>query len=688
MPKLTINGIEVDVEKGTSVLQACEQLGLEIPRFCFHDRLSVPANCRMCLVEMAGAPKPIASCAMAASDGMVISTNSDRVVKARKGVMELMLANHPLDCPICDQGGECDLQDQAVGYGYDRGRYHEEKRAVQDKYLGPLVKTVMTRCIHCTRCVRFCDEIAGVPAMGEIGRGEHTEIGNFIQNAIGSELSGNLVDVCPVGALTSKPYAFHARPWELRKTQSVDVMDAVGSNIRIDVRGGEVLRIQPRLHEGINEEWLADKSRYAIDGLTKNRLDRPYIRKNGKLVAVDWQQALDAAWSMIADAGSNLAAIAGDQADAETMFLLRELLAGQGSDRLECRQDGAIFDVQHPAGWLLNMGIAGLERADAVLIVGSNPRWEAPILNARLRKAFLRNNTEIAVIGPPLDLTYPYEHLGNGLSALDTLSRARSGFAKTLKNAKNPVLLVGAGAFTRCDGLAVHAALYQFAQQMGIIRDGWNGYGMIHHAASRVGALALGYGRAYAETGIDGLMARTRDGNVKTLYLLEADEIDPSAIGQDCRVIYQGHHGSPLAARADIILPGAAYTEKTAIYVNLEGRMQTTRQSVFPPGEAREDWKIIRALSACGDKPLMFDDIGTIRRALAQAHPIFGQLDQPFAAKPEPFGLAGAISDDDLSPVISNYYQSCAISRASQTMQQCVNQILQVSQDKRTGTNG
>jgi len=688
MPKLTINGTEIEVEKGTSVLQACEQLGLEIPRFCFHDRLSVPANCRMCLVEMAGAPKPIASCAMAAADGMNITTNSERIIKARKGVMELMLANHPLDCPICDQGGECDLQDQAVGYGYDRGRYHEEKRAVQDKYLGPLVQTVMTRCIHCTRCVRFCDEIAGVPAMGEIGRGEHTEIGNYIQNAIASELSGNLVDVCPVGALTAKPYAFHARPWEMRKTQSIDVLDAVGTNIRIDARGGEVLRILPRLHEDVNEEWLADKSRYALDGLTKNRLDKPYIRRHGKLEATDWDSALAVAAKGLAGAGADAAALAGDQADVETLFLVQELLARQGAHKLECRQDGAVFDVNHPAGWLLNPGIAALESADAVLIVASNPRIEAPLLNARLRKAWLRNKAEIAIIGPEADLTYPCQHLGNSPDVLESLARARSGFAKTLKNAQRPVMLVGMGAFMRADGLAIHASLLNFARQMSVVRDDWNGFGMIHQAAARVGALALGYGRAFARQGLGELLAQTRNGQIKALYLVEADEIDPAAIGQDCFVIYQGHHGSALAARADVILPGAAYTEKTALYVNLEGRVQTTRQAVFPPGDAREDWKIVRALSAAMGAALPYDLQAQIRAALADIHPIFARLDQSFMAPMADFGIVGAVSLDPFQPTIDNYYQTCAISRASPTMQKCVDEILNASSGKRTGTHG
>jgi NADH-quinone oxidoreductase subunit G len=688
MPKLTINGTEVEVEKGTSVLQACEQLGLEIPRFCFHDRLSVPANCRMCLVEMVGAPKPIASCAMSAADGMQITTNSDRIVNARKGVMEMLLVNHPLDCPICDQGGECDLQDQAVGYGYDRGRYNEQKRAVTDKYLGPLVKTVMTRCIHCTRCVRFSDEIAGVPEMGEIGRGEHTEIGNYIENAIHSELSGNLVDVCPVGALTSKPYAFHARPWELRKTQSIDVLDAVGANIRVDARGGEVMRILPRLHEGVNEEWLGDRSRYALDGLTRNRLDRPYVRQNGKLVAADWNSALAAAHNALVQAGVKAAAVAGDQADSETLFLVKEFLASIGSTAVECRQDGALFDVSQPTGWLFNPTIAGIEKADVVLIVASNPRWEATLLNARIRKAWMNGHVEIAVIGPKLDLTYPYEYLGEGPEALDTLMRARSGFAKKLKSAQRPMILVGMGAFCRADGLALHGKLSDFSYQSNVIRDDWNGFGVIHTAANRVGALALGYGQHFADDGIAGLLAQTRNGGIKTLYLVEADEINPDQIGKDCFVIYQGHHGGKMAARADVILPGSAYTEKTAFYVNLEGRVQSTRQAVFPPGEAREDWKIVRALSGIGNQPLPYDQLVQIRRKLAEINPFFARIDAPYAAPAAKFGGEGSVSSDSFVSPITNYYQSCAITRSSPTMAQCVEEILTTTPTKRTGTNG
>ncbi|WP_040849824.1 NADH-quinone oxidoreductase subunit NuoG, partial [Nitrospirillum viridazoti] len=440
MPKLTIDGIELEVAPGTSVLQACEQLGIEVPRFCYHEKLSVPANCRMCLVEMEKAPKPIASCAMPCGEGMVIKTDTDTVHKARKGVMEFLLINHPLDCPICDQGGECDLQDQAVGYGFDRGRYGEEKRAVKDKNLGPLIKTIMTRCIHCTRCIRFSDEIAGVSVMGATGRGEHMEIGTYVEAAVSSELSGNLVDVCPVGALTSKPYAFTARPWELRKTESVDVLDAIGSNIRIDTRGGEVLRILPRLNEAVNEEWISDKTRYAHDGLKRQRLDRPYIRENGKLRAASWEEALALTASKLKGAApEKIAAIAGDLADAESLLALKDLLGGMGVASLESRQDGSAIDAASRAGYIFNSTIAGIEQADQILLIGTNPRWEGALVNARIRKRYLQGGLTVTVLGPRVDLTFPIEHLGNDATLLNAIADGSHPYAETLKAAKRPL---------------------------------------------------------------------------------------------------------------------------------------------------------------------------------------------------------------------------------------------------------
>lgn len=695
MPKLTIDGTEIEVAPGTSVLQACEQLGIEVPRFCYHERLSVPANCRMCLVEMEKAPKPIASCAMPCGDGMVIHTDTETVHKARQGVMEFLLINHPLDCPICDQGGECDLQDQAVGYGFDRGRYTEEKRAVKDKELGPIVKTVMTRCIHCTRCVRFCDEIAGVSVMGATGRGEHMEIGTYVAAAVASELSGNLVDVCPVGALTAKPYAFHARPWELRKTESVDVLDAVGSNIRIDARGGEVLRIQPRLNEAVNEEWISDKTRHAFDGLKRQRLDRPYIRENGKLRAASWDEALAlVAQKLGGTAPQKVAAVAGDLVDCESLVALRDLMTGLGVVNLESRQDGSAITAASRAGYLFNTTIAGLEQADAILLVGTNPRWEGALVNARIRKRYLQGGLKtLAVLGPKVDLTIPYEHLGNDATTLAAIADGSHPFAATLKTAKNPVLILGSGALARPDGAAVWAAARAVADTCGLIRSGegegetpWNGFNVLHRAASRVGALDLNFLPGPGGRDLAGILDGARTGDVEVVYLLGADEIDASQLGR-AFVIYQGHHGDRGAHRADVILPGAAYTEKNGTYVNTEGRPQHGRQATFPLGEAREDWKILRALSGALGKPLPYDTLQQVRKRLVEANPVFASIDRVVPAAWGAFGTAGAVTATPFTLPVENFYMTDPISRASITMAECTESFV-APQSARTGTHG
>ncbi len=494
MPKLTINGQVVDVPAGMTVIQACEIAGVEVPRFCYHERLSVAGNCRMCLVEMEKSPKPIASCAMPVAEGMVIKTNTPMVEKARKGVMEFLLINHPLDCPICDQGGECDLQDQAMAYGYGGSRYTENKRAVRDKELGPLVKTIMTRCIHCTRCIRFATEVAGVEELGATFRGEHMEVGTYVEKALSSELSGNIIDLCPVGALTSKPYAFVARPWELRKTESVDVMDAVGSSIRVDARGAEVLRVLPRLNEAVNEEWISDKTRFACDGLKRRRLDRPWVRRDGKLKEASWPEAFAAIAERVKGvAGAKIAAIAGDQACAESMALLKDLMAALGSPHIDCRQDGAKLDAVSRAGYLFNTTIAGIEQADAVLLIGTNPRWEAPIINARLRKRYLAGHFKVGIVGPQSDLTYKADYLGAGPQTLADIAAGKHPFAEVLKNAKKPMLILGQGTLARADGAAVHALARQIAEACGLVKDGWNGFNVLHTAAARVGGLDLGF---------------------------------------------------------------------------------------------------------------------------------------------------------------------------------------------------
>ena len=686
MPKLTIDGHEIEVEPGTSVLQACEQLGIEVPRFCYHERLSVPANCRMCLVEQERAPKPIASCAMPAADGMVIKTDSSLVHKARQGVMEFLLINHPLDCPICDQGGECDLQDQAVAYGFDRGRYQEAKRAVPEKNLGPLIKTFMTRCIHCTRCIRFCDEVAGVSVLGATGRGEHMEIGTYIEAGVASELSGNLADVCPVGALTHKPYAFVSRPWELRKTESVDVLDAVGSNIRVDARGAEVLRVLPRLNEGINEEWLHDKSRYSYDGLKTQRLDRPYVRESGKLRRASWNEAFAAVAGKLGKTpGAKIAAIAGDLADCESMLALKLLMGVLGSANLDCRQDGAALDPSVRAGYLFNSTIAGIDKADLILLVGSNPRWEAALVNARIRKRYLQGGLTLASIGPQVDLTYPTEVLGMGPETLVQLADGGHPFAEKLAAAKNPMLILGAGALQRADGAAVHAAAGRLAEKH-FMRDGWNGFNLLHTAAARVGGLDLGFVPGPGGRDINAILAGCQDGSIEVVYLLGADEIDAGKLGR-AFVIYQGHHGDRGAHRADVILPGAAYTEKNATYVNTEGRPQQARMAVFPPGEAREDWKILRALSEILGKTLPFDNLGGVRRKLAEANPIFQKTDAIAPAAWSGIGKAGTVNGTAFSHPIGNFYATDPISRASATMAQCIQAFLSPSNAK-TGTHG
>jgi NADH-quinone oxidoreductase subunit G len=677
MPTLTINGTAIEVAPGTSILQACEQLGVEIPRFCYHERLSVPANCRMCLVEMKGSPKPVASCAMAAADKMDILTDSALVHKARKGVMEFLLINHPLDCPICDQGGECDLQDQALGYGFDRGRYQENKRAVEDKYLGPLVETCMTRCIQCTRCIRFADEIAGVPEIGLLGRNERVEIGTYVEQAISSELSGNLVDVCPVGALTSKPYAFAARSWELRKTDSVDVFDAVGCAIRIDARGPEVMRVLPRTNEDVNEEWIADKSRHAIDGLLRQRLDRPYVRRGGRLEPATWPEALGAIAARLKGMdGNRIAAIAGDMADAESLVALKDLMAALGSPNLECRQDGGRFDPAARVGYLFNSTIAGIDRADAFLIVGSNPRWEAPIVNARIRKRFLalRENFQAAVIGANLDLTYPYAYLGAGPQTLADVAEGRHSFAETLRAAKAPMLILGSGAVARPDGLAIHALARRTADSLGLVRDGWNGFNFLHRAAGRVGALELGFAPGPGGRDLASILDGAANGEVEAVYLMAADEIDPARFG-NAFVIYQGHHGDRGAGRADVILPGAAYTEKNATYVNTEGRAQLARMAVFPPGEAREDWKIVRALAESLGRKLPYDSLGQVRRRLAEAAPAFRAIDAITPAEWVPFGGPGPTDPAPFVMPIESYYMTDPVSRASPTMAKCIEEL-------------
>lgn len=683
MPKLTIDGIEVDVEAGLTVLQACESIGIEIPRFCYHERLTIAGNCRMCLVEMERAPKPVASCAMPVGEGMVITTNSPAVKKMRQGVMELLLINHPLDCPICDQGGECDLQDQAVGYGLDRSRFMEDKRSVKDKTFGPLIRAMMTRCIHCTRCIRFSTEIAGVPEMGATGRGEHMEVGTYIEKALTSELSGNMIDLCPVGALTSNPYAFNARPWELKKTESIDVMDAVGAAIRVDTKGPEVMRVLPRLNEDVNEEWISDKTRFACDGLKRQRLDTPYVRRDGKLEAASWDEAFAAISAKVKDMdGSKFAAIVGDMACAESMTALKDLTEALGSRNIECRQDGAKLDASCRGAYLFNSTIAGIEEADACLIIGSNPRVEAPIINARLRKRYLMGGFPAAMIGENVDLTFSCENLGAGTDTLKEIAAGKHAFSKILKKAERPMLILGQGALMRSDGAAVLAMARQIAEDNGMISDDWNGFNVLHTAAARVGGLDLGL----VSGGVDSILDGCSSGAIDTVYLLGADEIDTDKLG-NAFVIYQGHHGDVGAHRADVILPGAAYTEKNATYVNTEGRVQRARLAVFPIGEAREDWTIIRALSGVLGLTLPYDTLEQVRQRMVAINPVFGGDDQQTGGAWGDFGKAGSLDGGGFASPIINFHMTDPISRASETMAQCVEALL--GEDKgKTGTDG
>lgn len=680
MPKLTIDGQEIEVPAGMTVIQACEQLGIEIPRFCYHERLAIAGNCRMCLVEVSpGPPKPQASCALPCADNMVVKTSSPMVKKAREGVMEFLLINHPLDCPICDQGGECDLQDQALHYGQGISRYREGKRSVEDKYMGPIVKTQMTRCIHCTRCVRFAADVAGVPELGAFGRGEHMEVSTYVEQAITSELSGNLVDLCPVGALTSRPYAFMARPWELTKTESIDVLDAVGSNIRVDSRGEAVLRVLPRLHEDVNEEWISDKTRHACDGLRSQRLDRPYVRgRDGKLHEATWKEAFDfIAEQVKLIQPSQMAALAGNLACVESMVALKDLMHSLGVENLDCRQEGAHLPYASRSDYLFNSTIAGIEQADLILLVGADPRREAALVNARIRKTYLRGKLKIYRIGPAMPLTYPVHELGNDPRVLDDIASGRHELSKLLAEAKNPMLILGMSALARADGSEVYGAARLIADQWLLRYNDWNGFNVLQHAAARTGALDVGFVPGKGGQGIEEIIQGAQTGGIRLVYLLGVDEIDMGLLG-NAFVIYQGHHGDDGAHRADVVLPGAAYTEKSGTYVNLEGRVQRTQRAVFPPGQAREDWAVIRALSDAVGKPLAYNTLDELRARVGREFSHLATLDD---VSPAPWKISAEkrkykITAEPFEEYFSNFYMTDPISRASKTMAECTREIL------------
>lgn len=686
MPTLTIDGIEVEVEQGTTVLQAAEQAGIEIPRFCYHERLSIAGNCRMCLVEVTpGPPKPAASCALPAGDGMEVKTNTQKVRKFREGVMEFLLINHPLDCPICDQGGECDLQDQSMAYGEGENRYNEKRRIVEEKYMGPLIRTIMTRCIHCTRCVRFAEEIAGVPSLGAIGRGENMEITTYQEEAFASEMSGNVVDLCPVGALTSKPYTFKARPWELKNTETIDVHDALGSNIRIDSRGSAVMRALPRIHEDVNEEWISDKTRHAVDGLSKNRLDHPYVKKGGKLQEATWQEAFDVIAKKVKGlSGDKIAGLVGDLCDAESMYAFKALMNSLGA-KIDCRQDGSKVGAKQRAGYLFNSGVAGIDEADACLLIGSNPRHESPVLNARLRQRWLARACKIANVGPDVDLSYKIEQLGDSAKVLQDILDGKNDFAKVLKAADKPMLILGQGALNREDSPAIIKLAHDIAEKYGLVGDNWNGFNVLHTAASRVAALDMGL---VSDDGVESILSGAESGDVKVVYNLGADEFDSRRL-KKAFVIYQGSHGDAGVINADVILPGVAYTEKSGTYVNTEGRVQRAQRAVFGPGEAREDWTIFRALSEVLGHTLSYDNINELRTAMTNDYPHLAVLDEKPTADWADVGVSGKVSKDGFNLAVTDYYGTNPIARSSETMDECRDAMNSAGQTEgATGTDG
>lgn len=660
MVKVTVDGQELDVPQGATVLQACEMAGKEIPRFCYHERLSIAGNCRMCLVEVSpGPPKPQASCALPAAEGQVIKTDSPMVKKAREGVMEFLLINHPLDCPICDQGGECDLQDQSVAYGRGASRYDENKRAVTEKYMGPIVKTVMTRCIQCTRCVRFAEEVAGVEDIGAIYRGENMQITSYLERAVSSELSGNVIDLCPVGALTSKPYAFEARPWELTKTLGIDMMDAVGTNVRIDSRGRQVLRVLPRVNDDVNEEWASDKTRHHVDGLIRRRLDRPFIRKDGQLVEASWNEAFAAIAAV--NAGSSVAAVAGDLVDCETMFAAKALVNAMGSSLLEGRQTGLKYDVTSLSAVNFNTSISEAENADVILLIGSNLRWEAPLINTRIRKAVWKKGAKVYGIGPEIDLSYKVEWLGNDASLVANLPQA---VLDALTAAERPMIIAGGGGLS-IDG--VHGASLALAEKVGAVKPGWNGYNVVHFSAARMGALMLDYAQP---GGINDIAAA----KPKLAFFLGADEVNFDNFADTLKV-YVGHHGDKGAHAADIILPAAAWTEKAFTTVNTEGRVQRSEKAVFAPGDAREDWSIFRALADALNVSLGFDSFEGCRAAMIAAVPALGTEGLADYGWVVP-NLPSNPEAREMGTPIKDFYLTNAICRASETMQRCSDELI------------
>ncbi|MDB4141120.1 NADH-quinone oxidoreductase subunit NuoG [Candidatus Pelagibacter sp.] len=680
MLKLKVNEIDIEVEEGLTVLQACEKAGVEIPRFCYHEKLSIAGNCRMCLVELEKSPKPVASCAMPASEGMNIKTNTEFVEKARKGVMEFLLANHPLDCPVCDQGGECDLQDQSMFYGVDKSRYKENKREVSEKNMGPLIKTQMTRCIHCTRCVRFATEIAGVPEIGAIGRGEDMQITTYLEQSMQSELSANVVDLCPVGALTSKPYVFEARPWELKKTESIDAMDAIGSNIRIDTYGWEVKRILPRINEDINEEWISDKTRYACDGLLNQRLDTPYIKYNGKFEKASWNEVFNIIKSKFKNADKNkICGITGDLVNMETLYIFKEFFNKTlGSYNIESRNDHTYLNPEKRENYLFNSTINGIEEADFILLIGSNPRYEATILNARIRKAYLENKTKIISLNDVGDLTYPYEFLDGDIENIKKIAEDSHEVSSLIKAAKKPLIIFGQSSLKTKSAKYNFESVKSFLKKNDKMSDEWNSLNTISENASTVGSFDLGLYKTV--DGSNEVLKDLENHIFEIVYLLGVDNLKFEKKNEF--VIYQGSHGDKGAEIADIILPGAAYTEQNGYFTNLEGKIQKAYKASFPPEKAKEDWLIINELAETMNHRKLFNDKDELDSSLLNQINLFIEKDKSIKSS--------TVENIEFKPEIlkvenENYYYSNVIARASKTMLECKNAKTNL---KLTGTEG
>ena len=677
MFKLKVNDIDLEIEEGLTVLQACEQAGFEIPRFCYHEKLSIAGNCRMCLVEIEKSPKPIASCAMPATEGMNIKTNTSMVKKARKGVMEFLLANHPLDCPVCDQGGECDLQDQSMFYGIDKSRYKENKRYVPEKYMGPLIKTQMTRCIHCTRCIRFATEIAGVPELGAIGRGEDMQITTYLEKSMESELSANVIDLCPVGALTSKPYVFEARPWELKKTETIDVMDAVGSNIRVDTYGWEVKRILPRINEDINEEWISDKSRYACDGLLNQRLDIPYIKKDGVFIKSSWEEAYEIISKKIFSTESEeIAGLTGDLTNMEALFIIKEFFSKTiKSTNLDSRSEHIFINNKERSNYLFNSKINGIEESDFILLVGSNPRYEATILNARIRKSYLKNNTEIFSIGDVGNLTYPYTVLSNQTETIKEIIDDKHKISAKIKKSKKPIIIIGQSVLKLNSGNYVVEKFNKYLKKNSKINNEWNAFNIISNNASTVGSYDLNILSSKEKT--NKVLKGIEDKKFKILFLFGQDNINFKKNNEF--VVYIGSHGDKGAEISDVILPGAAYTEQDGFFTNLEGKLQKAYKASYPPGEAKEDWSIINELSSKIKSKKLYNNKEELEKSMMNYLKL--SSNEKNTNNLEKFEFI----NEKINLNEIDYYYSNVIARSSKTMTACRNEKIKL---KETGTEG